>query len=89
MSREFFGLIINNFINFKLRIMNLQNLNVAELSAQEVQETEGGGWGLVARAVVAAAASALATDAAINYGSTWDAFKAGFKAGEDANPLPN
>ena len=26
----------------KLRIMNLQNLNVAELSAQEVRETEGG-----------------------------------------------
>lgn len=31
--------------------MNLQNLNVAELSAQEVRETEGGGWGAVLKEI--------------------------------------
>lgn len=31
--------------NFKtLEIMNLENLNLVELNAQEVQEVEGGWW---------------------------------------------
>jgi len=63
--------------------MNLEKLKVAELNAQEVQETEGGWWMLA----IKLAAAALGTDAAINYGSTWEAMQAGFQDGQDANPL--
>jgi hypothetical protein len=63
--------------------MNLEKLNVAELNSQEIKETEGGLWVLV----IKLAAAALGTDAAINYGSTCEAMQAGFKDGQDANPL--
>ena len=32
--------------------MNLEKLNLVELNAQEVQETEGGLWGVVALCVI-------------------------------------
>ncbi len=34
-------LLINHL---KIKIMNLENLNLVELNAQEVEETDGGGW---------------------------------------------
>jgi len=50
--------------------MNLQNLNVAELSAQEVRETEGGfGIGLL-ELVAGAVITICVTD--------WENVKAGF-----------
>jgi hypothetical protein len=45
--------------NFKtLEIMKLENLNLVELNAQEVQEVEGGNW----RWVVSIALAILNTD---------------------------
>ncbi|VXB28568.1 conserved hypothetical protein [Flavobacterium sp. 9R] len=40
--------------------MNLNNLNLVELNAQEVQEVEGGYWGLAAAAVGGLALIAVA-----------------------------
>lgn len=33
--------------------MNLENLNLVELNAQEIQETEGGTWGIISAVVLA------------------------------------
>ena len=52
--------------NFKtLEIMNLENLNLVELNAQEVQDVEGGFWGIV----VGLVAAGIIAD--------WDDFKKG------------
>lgn len=48
--------------------MNLQNLNVAELNAQEIENTDGGYWGY-----------ALAIGLYVL--SEWDDISAGYRAG--------
>ena len=50
----------NKIFNFKtLKIMNLENLNLVELNAQEVQEVEGGFAGLIIAAIGTTAALGL------------------------------
>ncbi len=54
--------------------MNLNNLNLVELDAQEAKEVEGGNpfaWGFV---------GALVYEIASNYKSSWTAVKEGYNA---------
>lgn len=57
--------------------MKLQNLNVVELNAQEMKETEGGFWGSLAKAVGGAIIGALACQ---DWGKLRDAYNAGYNA---------
>lgn len=49
--------------------MNLENLNLVELDAQEIQETDGGFWQVVAGII----AAGIVDD--------WAGFKSGFASG--------
>ena len=42
--------------------MNLDNLNLVELNAQEMKETEGGFWGLLIVGIILLAAVIFAND---------------------------
>ena len=42
--------------------MNLDNLNLVELNAQEMKETEGGFWGLLIIGIILLAAVIFAND---------------------------
>ena len=59
--------------------MNLEKLNLVELNAQEVQETEGGIWPLVV-----AAATYFLVETVTNPVSSHTAFSNGIKAGSNA-----
>ena len=54
--------------------MNLENLNLVELNAQEVQEVEGGIW----QVVLGWAAAGLAYDIFSNPSESYAAFMRGF-----------
>lgn len=62
---------------------NLENYNVQEISFNDQKKLCGGFWGPLLRF----AGAALAGDAVINYGSSWDALRKGYSGGQDANPL--
>lgn len=65
--------------NFKnVKKMNLDNLNLVELNAQEVQEIEGGFWGYVAAALTYFAVETL-TNPVASSNSLMSGFKNGNK----------
>jgi hypothetical protein len=62
---------------------NLENYGVQEISLNDQKNLSGGWW----VALLRAAGAALAGDAVINYGSSWDALTEGYNGGQDANPF--